>query len=169
MKYCTKCKKIYTDTDRTACVLCGRELISNPNQYSPVDIVTANGFELERIKSALTEESIPFSVRECRDDTGLQILNAAPPENSCISVPLGYYTQTMELLIGIGALQEADELSEEDEKKLQEERTATKQELSPRKSFWIKVLSILLFIGLIAATVFLADIIGRFINPNFYK
>lgn len=167
MKYCTRCKKLYTANDPTACRLCGKPLISDPNHYSPVDVVTANGFELERIKAALTEADIPFSVREARNDTGLQILNAAPPENSCVTVPLGYYTQTMELLIGIGAVQDAEELEEADEEKLQQQRQDLAEEMSPQKRFWVKLLSILLFIGLIAAVVFVADWIGHFINPNF--
>ena len=167
MRYCTKCKKLYTTDDLTTCRLCGKPLIDDPNQYSPVDVVTANGFELERIKAALTEAKIPFTVRETRADTGLQILNAAPPENSCVTVPLGYYTQTMELLIGIGAVQEAEELNADDEAKLLAERQQTQEEMSPRKRFWAQLLSILLFIGLVALVVLFADWIGHFINPNF--
>ncbi len=169
MRYCTKCKKIYTSDESESCTVCGRELISDPSHYSPVNIVTANGFELERIKAALTEAEIPFSVKECPDDTGLQILNSAPPENCTVSVPLGYYSQTVELLIGIGALKEAEELSDEDAQLVAEERQKTEEEMSPRKRFWVKLLSIILFIGLIAGVILLADIIGRFINPSFYQ
>ncbi len=168
MKYCTKCKKLYTDPQQDHCSDCSRALISDPNHHSPVNVVTANGFELERIKSALTEQNIPFAVTQCRDDTGLQILNTAPPENSQISVPLSYYTQTMELLVGIGAVKEASELNEEDEEKLQQERQSFEEEMSPKKRFWVKLLSIILFIGLIAAVVFFADWLGHFINPNFH-
>lgn len=169
MKYCTKCKKLYNDNSAECCSACGKALISDPSHYSPVNIVTANGFELERIKAALTDSDIPFSVRECADDTGLQILNSAPPENCTIFVPLAYYTQTTELLIGIGALKEADELSEEDEQHVAAEKEKNEEEMSPRKRFWVKLLSIILFIGLIAGVIFLADLIGRFINPSFYQ
>ncbi len=168
MKYCTKCKKLYTTDELTACRLCGKALITDPHHHSPVDIITANGFELERIKAALTEADIPFSVRECENDTGLQILNSAPPENSHITIPLSYYTQAMELLVGIGAIKEAEELNASDEEKLQQERQNFEEEMSPRKTFWVKLLSIILFIGLIALVVFVADWIGRFINPNFH-
>ena len=167
MKYCTKCKKLYSAEELTNCSRCGKRLTTNPSHYSPVEVVTANGFELERIKAALTEQNIPFSAQECRNDTGLQILNAAPPENTAITVPLGYYTQTMELLIGIGAVKE-EELNETDEEKIQQERQAFEEEMSPRKRFWVKLLSIILFIGIIAAVVFVADWIGHFINPNFH-
>ena len=169
MKYCKKKKKLYTAEDKDRCTACGKELISDPSHYSPVNVVTANGFELERIRAALTEAEIPFSVRECADDTGLQILNSAPPENCTVSVPLAYYTQTTELLIGIGALKDAEELNDVDEEKVAHEKEKTEEEMSPRKRFWVKLLSIILFIGLIAGVIFLADIIGRFINPSFYQ
>ena len=167
MKYCTKCERRYTDTNASHCTLCGKALIDNPNHYSPVYVVTANGFELERIKASLTDADIPFSVSQTRDDTGLQILNAAPPENSQIFVPLSFYTQTVSILLGIGALNHADEISEQDEEKLQQERSEHEEEMSPKKRFWVKLLSIILFIGILAAVVFLADWIGHFINPNF--
>ena len=168
MKYCTKCKKIENDLQRANCRFCGKALIDNPSHYSPVHIVTANGFELERIKAALTEADIPFTVQQTKDDTGLQILNAAPMENCQVFVPLAYYTDSTSLLIGIGALREAEELDEEEEKRLQEERKKTEEELSPQKRFWVRLLSIIAFIGLVAAVVFLADLIGKLINPNFH-
>ena len=46
MKYCTKCKRLYTDTNESHCTLCGKALIDDPNHYSPVYVVTANGFEI---------------------------------------------------------------------------------------------------------------------------
>ncbi len=167
MKYCTKCKKIDTNDCAESCRFCGRNLISEPNHYSPVHIVTANGFELERIKAALTEAEIPFTVQESRHDAGIQILNSAPMENCDIMVPLSFYTEASDLLIGIGALNEADELSEEDETKMKEARKNTEEELSPRKSFWIKLLSIIVFIAMIGGVILLADLVGRLINPNF--
>ncbi len=167
MKYCTRCKKIDIREDNDTCRFCGRKLITDPNHYSPVHIVTANGFELERIKAALTEAEIPFTVQESRHDAGIQILNSAPMENCDIMVPLSFYTEASDLLIGIGALNEADELSEEDETKMKEARKNTEEELSPRKSFWIKLLSIIVFIAMIGGVILLADLVGRLINPNF--
>ena len=168
MKYCTKCKKIYISDESESCNLCGKKLINNPSHYSPVHIVTANGFELERIKAALTEAQIPFTVNESRADAGIQILNSAPVENCSVMIPLSFYTEASDLLIGIGALKEAEEISEDDELKLKEARQKEENELSPRKSFWIKLLSIIIFIALIGGVIFLADLIGRLINPNFY-
>ena len=167
MKYCTKCKKIFTDDKTEKCPVCSKQMIDDPSRYSPVNIVTANGFELERIKAVLTEAEIPFSVQEAKDDTGLQILNSAPLENSCVFVPLSFYTQSCELLMGIGAIKEAEEMSDDDEMMLIEQREKEFEEMSPQKRFWVKFFSIIGFILIIAATVLVADFIGRFINPNF--
>ncbi len=167
MKYCTKCKKIFTDDKKENCPVCSREMISDPSHHSPVNIVTANGFELERIKAALTNADIPFSVQEEKDDAGLQILNSAPLENNCVFVPLSFYTQSRDLLIGIGALTEAEEISDDDEMTLLEQREKEFEVMSPQKRFWVKLFSIIGFILIIAATVLVADFIGRLINPNF--
>ncbi len=169
MKYCTKCKKIYTGDEAEVCTECGRELVGEPNRFSPVDIVTANGFELERISAALKEAEIPFSTREVKRDMGIQIMNAAPPENCIVTVPLGYYTQASELLIGIGAMTAADELSADDRQKLEEEKNKKEPEQSPTKGAFNKAVLIVMFIILVGITIALADVIGRFINPSFYQ
>ena len=95
MKYCAKCKKIYTKSEPAACPFCGRELIDDPSSFSPVDIVTAHGFELERIAAALKDADIPYSTREVRRDMGIQILNSAPPENCIVTVSLEHYQQAI--------------------------------------------------------------------------
>ncbi len=168
MKYCTRCKRIFRQEELTLCPKCSRKLHDDPHHYSPVDIITANGFELERIKAALTDAQIPFTVQETARDTGLQILNAAPPENCRVFVPLSFYNDAVELLTGIGALSDVEEIDEAESQRLKEERKKEDpEEMSPRKRFWVRVFSILLFIALIAGAVFLADLLIPLINPHF--
>ncbi len=169
MKYCTKCKKVYANDKTEVCPKCRRELISDPNSFSPVDLVTANGFELERIGAALKDEGIPFTTREVKRDMGISIMNAAPPENCIVTVPLGHYKQASELLIGIGAMDEAEELKDEDIEKLSEEENSKEKEEPLTKSTFNKVVLIVMFVILVGITIALADIIGRFINPSFYQ
>lgn len=169
MKYCTRCKRVFQNRELSDCPRCGRALREHPHHYSPVDVLTANGFELERVKAALTEARIPFTVQEVKKDAGIQILNAAPPENCKLFVPLSFYNDACELLIGIGALKESEPLDEAEDKRLKEERKKDDpEEMSPRKRFWVKFFSILLFIALIAAAVFLADLLIPLINPSFH-
>lgn len=169
MKYCAKCKKIYTKSDPEACPSCGRELITDPSSFSPVDIVTAHGFELERIGAVLKEAGIPYSTREIKRDMGIQILNAAPPENCIVTVPLEQYQQAVELLIGIGAMQQAEELSEEDQQQISDDKKKKEQDTSPTKGTFNKVVLIIMFIILVGITIAAADVIGRIINPSFYQ
>ena len=169
MKYCTRCK-IIADDNKNVCIKCGKKLISNPNHYSAVNVITANGFELERIKSAFTDAEIPFSVQQTRNDTGLQILNSAPPENCNIFVPLSSYNDAISILVGIGAIKD-DEIPEMDEQTQNDIKKAKKdaenEELSPRKRFWVKLLSFLGFILILIAVTFFADYIGSLIKQLF--
>lgn len=160
MKYCSKCKKIYINQDTEICLKCGKKLIHNPNLESPVRMVTANGFELERIKAALKDAEIPFSVKQESYDTGLQILNSAPPENCTFFVPIKCCEEAAEILIGIGALSEKDwkEFDEKDLKYLEQSKdNGNEKELSPQKARLIRILSFIGFLIAIAGATWLID------------
>lgn len=168
MKYCSKCKNVHINKELTICPHCRRKLIENPSHNSPVNVVTANGFELERIKSALAQADIPFSIKEERYDTGLQILNSAPPENCSFFVPLSYYDKAIETLIGIGAVNSEilQELDQEDEKFLEQSREQEKQdELPEKKARLIRIFSFLGFLIVLALVAYLADYLLSFVTP----
>lgn len=168
MKYCTKCKQIHTAKELTVCPRCGRKLTENPNYQSPVKAVTANGFELERIRAALTNEDIPFSVKEERYDTGLQILNSAPPENCSFYIPLCHYDKAMETLVGIGAVSEESmqELDRQDKEFLQKSREQEKTEEMPEgKARLIRILSLIGFLAVLVGFAYLADRLLSFVTP----
>ena len=168
MRYCTKCKKLYKGDETEKCFVCGKKTISDPSHYSPVNVVTANGFELERIRAALHDADIPYSYQEARRDTGIQILNSAPPENCDVFVPLSAYAKTMDVLIGIGAVKE--EISQADTEKLREaEKAAEDEELPPEKARRIRILSGITFILLLVLVVWLVDIGFEFVKSLFVK
>ncbi len=168
MRYCTKCKKLYKGDETEKCFVCGKKTISDPSHYSPVNVVTANGFELERIRAALHDADIPYSYQEARRDTGIQILNSAPPENCDVFVPLSAYEKTMNVLIGIGAVKE--EISQADTEKLREaEKAAEDEELPPEKARRIRILSGIAFILLLVLVVWLVDIGFEFVKSLFVK
>ena len=169
MRYCTKCKKLYKGEETEKCFVCGKKTISDPSHYSPVNVVTANGFELERIRAALHDADIPYSYQEARRDTGIQILNSAPPENCDVFVPLSAYEKTMDVLIGIGAVKE-EEISQADTEKLREaEKAAEDEELPPEKARRIRILSGIAFILLLVLVVWLVDIGFEFVKSLFVK
>lgn len=168
MRYCTKCKKLYKGDETEKCFVCGKKTISDPSHYSLVNVVTANGFELERIRAALHDADIPYSYQEARRDTGIQILNSAPPENCDVFVPLSAYEKTMDVLIGIGAVKE--DISQADTEKLREaEKAAEDEELPPEKARRIRILSGIAFILLLVLVVWLVDIGFEFVKSLFVK
>lgn len=169
MRYCTKCKKLYTGEETEKCYICGKKTISDPSHYSPVKAVTANGFELERIRAALDDAEIPYSYQEAPRDAGIQILNSAPPENCDVFVPLSAYEKAMEILIGIGAVKE-EQFSGKDFEKLKEaEKTAADEELSPEKARKIRILSGIAFLLLLAVVVWLVDIGFELVKSLFMR
>ena len=168
MKYCSKCKKVHSNTEIQICPVCRRKLIENPNGFSPVNLITANGFELERIRSALTQADIAFSVKEENYDTGLQILNTAPPENCSFFVPLSHYDKAVETLIGIGALKSnpLEELDKEDEDFLEKSREQEKKEELPEgKARLIRILSFLAFLVFLGIFAFAVDWLLSLVTP----
>lgn len=168
MKYCSKCKNLHFNKELEKCPRCGKRLIDEPSHYSPVKIVTANGFELERIRSALTQADIPFSVTEEKYDTGLQILNSAPPENCAFCVPIAHYDKAVETLVGIGALNEdaIHELDREDEEFLEKSRQQENDDTLPEnKARLIRIFSFLGFLAVLVGFAYLVDWLLSFVTP----
>lgn len=58
MKLCTKCKHLHNDED-AVCSNCNSPLESITDENTPVYLLSAEGFELERVKTALEDNSIP--------------------------------------------------------------------------------------------------------------
>lgn len=166
MRYCTRCKSLCKD-EKEKCPVCGKKTISDPSHFSPVKIITANGFELERIRSALEDANIPYSYNESANDTGLQILNSAPPENCDVFVPLSAYPETIDILAGIGALKDNDIPESSDEIFEKAKKEAKEEELPPQKAELIRILSALAFLAVIAAVVWLTDFIFELIKTAF--
>ena len=171
MKYCGKCKRLFADDSLANCKSCGRRLISDPSHYSPVYLITANGFEFERIRSAIGSAEIPYSYHESVHDAGIQILNSAAPENCDIFVPLSSYADARDILAGIGAWKEEDilDFSEDDEEKLRKAKKTAEQEpeLSPRKAAVIRIVSMIVFLGVLVGVAFLSDLLIGLIKGLF--
>lgn len=172
MKYCSKCKKIYFDFEGERCPSCNRKLIDEPNHFSPVYIITANGFELERIRAALESADIPYSYQNEKRETGIRILNSAPPENCEVFVPVSAYQDAVDVLVGIGAITEDNipEINKDDIEKLnktKKEAAKEEEELSPGKARIIRIFSFIGFLLILAATVYFADVIVALVK-NFF-
>ena len=154
IKYCFRCKKIY-DTENNICSECGKKLVEHPAGESPVAIITTGGFELERVKAALEDEGIPCSVQEARGNVNMKILNNADNGENIIMIPLAAYNHACDVLIGIGAMKPQDNtLTVPDDIKIEN----TDEEMSPRKRFWVRAGSIVLFIIVVWLAITATDI-----------
>ena len=167
MRYCTKCKKIIKAENETACPFCGRKTISDPSHFSPVKLITANGFEFERIRASLDDADIPYSYNEAPRDAGIQILNSAPPENCDIYVPLSAYSDACDTLAGIGAFKEEDMPDSSDEMLTNARESAKAEDLDPSNAKKIRILSLIAFILILAGVTFLTDFIIELIKSAF--
>ncbi len=172
MKYCTRCKKLYFNSEDKQCPLCSRKLIENPNHFSPVYIITANGFELERIRAALESADIPYSYQNEKRETGIRILNSAPPENCEVFVPVSAYSDAMDILVGIGAVEDGKipDIGKDDRESLdksKKEASEAEEELPPGKARLVRILSFIVFLLILAATVYLADFIIALVKSQF--
>lgn len=153
IKYCSRCKKIF-DSKLDKCQFCEKKLIENPAGESPVCIMTSGGFELERIKSALESESIPCSVSNSKGNIGMKILNEGDLGENDVIVPLAFYNEARELLIGIGAMKPEDgEITVPEDISVQD----LDSEMTPRKRFWVRLASIILFVLIVWIVVAATD------------
>lgn len=154
IKYCSRCKKIY-DTETDKCCECGKILIENPAGESPVCLITTGGFELERIKAALDGDGIPCSVSEARGNVNMKILNNGDNGENMVMIPLAAYNHACDVLIGIGAMEPEDNtLTVPDNIKIEN----PDNEMSPRKRFWVRVASIILFIIVVWLAITATDV-----------
>lgn len=66
MKYCSKCKRLHND-EETVCKSCKAQLKTITDENTPVYLLTASGFELQRVKAALEDSTVPCdaTIRKC--------------------------------------------------------------------------------------------------------
>ena len=126
MKYCKKCNLLVKD-DLNSCTKCGKALESSVSDKSPVVVVTASGFEKERICTVLTDNDIPYSVRVVTQKGIPTEMNAVTGNSKTahqIVVPYEFYNKAMEQLVGINAVQLTNEELQSLTEALEEEESS---------------------------------------------
>ena len=161
MKICVSCKKLYAD-EQEKCPLClaSLEVVKDD---TPVALLEAEGFETERIKAALTDADIPFSLSytESAPET-----MSAQSQRASIIVPYMYFKQSVEVCIGIGAL--APDCSEAQFAQQTNTSVRTQEEnMSRAKRTTVKIASAIAFLLLVAAVVFATDFVTGLIKGLF--
>lgn len=174
MKYCKKCNLLIKD-DLNSCTKCGKALDNSvPSAKSPVVIVTASGFEKERICTVLTDNDIPYSVRVAPKKGIPTEMNAVTGNSKAehqIAVPYEFYNKAMEQLVGINAIQLSDEdlqsLTEALEKEESSNKSSNIDDYFSVKNRVIRIVSAFAFFVLVALVIFGVDAIMAIIKAFF--
>ena len=162
MKYCKKCKRTYSD-NAGKCENCGKPLFELDDDNTPVYLLSASGFERERIMTALVSNGIPCDSRINKDDVpSAEIITGVDNAIEDILVPASAYEKAYEICVGIGAVKLDGETTI-----VEEQRSEEFEEMPPKKRTAVKILSAILFIIIVALVIFGTDAITGFIKGLF--
>lgn len=174
MKYCKKCN-LLVKNNIDKCTECGNLLDnSQPLDKSPVVVVTASGFEKERICTILEEKNIPYSVRVVTKK-GIPTQSDAVTGNSKtahhIIVPYEFYNKAMEQLVGINAVNLTDDELQSLTEALEREESSGKKPSADDyfsvKNRVIRIVSAIAFFALVALVIFGVDAVMAIIKAFF--
>ncbi len=173
MKLCTKCKRLHNDED-TVCSNCNSTLENITDDNTPVYLLSANGFELQRIKTALEDSCVPCDSIVRDKELRKQEFNNKSAMSD-ILVPYAAYEKAYDICIGIGAIKEDDtqildntETSDFENAENQEATLDEKfEKMSGVKRTTVRVASAVVFLALIALAVYGTDAITAFIKGFF--
>lgn len=173
MKYCSKCKRLHND-EETVCKSCKAQLKTITDENTPVYLLTASGFELQRVKAALEDSTVPCdaSIRKCVENR--YNANAATGyDNSSyvVYVPYSAYEKAFDTCVGIGAIKLEGEEVLDDDTEYSENKGDTLddkfEKMTGAKRTTFRVISAVIFLLLIALAVFGTDAIMNLIKGFF--
>lgn len=168
MKYCKKCKHIYNDVDQN-CSACSKALEEITDENTPVYLISASGFELQRVKAALEDSGIPCDGARRKKSQSAEAVTGYDTSETDILVPFSAYEKAYDVCVGIGAIKEDGEQILDDESQgADDEKSATLdeqfEEMSGVKRTTFRIISAILFFLLIALVVYGTDAITGFIK-----
>lgn len=164
MRYCKKCKRIYYE-NKDVCE-CGSKSFLNeaPKPEDPTYLTTASGFELERITAVLEDEGMPFETHFVKKaSSSVPVISGTTTGNANILVPFAKLQDAKDILIGISAKEYPGEVVEKEEKAKDNDI----QHMSRAKRTTLKVISLVMFLALVAAVVFATDFVTGWIKGLF--
>ena len=165
MQYCKKCKRVYQD-EMEYCTSCRsrKPLLPLTDSSTPVYLTSADGFERERIQTALTDNGIPNDSVIVEEDIMPASVKGYSSSWRDILVPYSAYDKAYDICVGIGAVK-----LEGEEKIIDEDPPAEEfEDMPPAKRTTVKILSAILFIIVAALIIFGTDAITGFIKGLFH-
>lgn len=168
MKYCNSCRKLHNDNEET-CTQCKKTLSNVEDKNTPVFLISAEGFEKDRIIAALSDAGIPSDIKRQKKDNSANAVTGVDMSDINILVPYQAYEKAYDVCVGIGAIkEEGEEIVEDDQYETPKEKSLDKQleEMNGGSKAGRIVLAIMLLI-LVALAVFGTDAITGFIGNLF--
>ena len=165
MKYCNKCKRTYDDSQER-CTNCKskKPLLPIEDENTPVYLISADGFERERIQTALTDNGIPSDSIIREEDIMPKAVKGYSTSWRDILVPYSAYDKAYDICVGIGAVKPEGEV-----KVIEEEAEAEEfEDMPPAKRTTVKIISAILFIIIASMVIFGTDAITGFIKGLFH-
>lgn len=159
--YCNRCHRIYDDG--SSCPRCKRPLQNDIKPSTPVTVVSASGFERDRITAALEDENIPFATRAEKKEISADAVTGFDSSRYRIEVPFSSYKKAMELLVGINAVAPPQEELENIEN-MPDTNEDEFDDMSPRKRMLVRIISIILLILVVALVILGVDAVTAIIK-----
>lgn len=169
MKICDKCKHIHND-EELMCNECKRPLEIIEDENTPVYILSAEGFELSRVRTALEDNGVPCDVSAKKKNISAEAVTGYDSSEYDLLVPYSAYEKAYDICVGIGAINEGEaEILDNDGQPLENVKTATEEfeEMSGVKRTTIRVVSAVLLIVIFCMVIWGTDYIMEFIKYLF--
>ena len=113
MKYCKKCKHIHEDKF-DICTECRKpqQLYPIEDENTPVFLLSASGFEAQRVQSALESGGIPSDLAARKNNLSADAVTGSDINDKDILVPYSAYDKAYDICVGIGAIKpEGEEIT----------------------------------------------------------
>lgn len=163
MKYCPKCKKIYTQ-EQNLCAECKNSVLASvKDKQTPLLLCNCNASQREMLMSALKENGIASGYENQSQHSGMAM------EGFDVLVPAGMYKSAYNIAVEMGMI-EYDEDFYESFEQLQlmaNDEAETFEEMSPAKRTTVRILSAFALIVLFALVILGVDYVLALIKNLF--
>ena len=161
MKICDKCRRIYND-EELMCSECKRPLEIIEDENTPVYMLSAQGFELSRVCTALEDNGVPCDTAAKKKNISAEAVTGYDSSEYDLLVPYSAYEKAYDICVGIGAIDEGEaEILNDDGQPAEKVKSATEEfeEMSGVKRTTIRIISAVLLIAVFCVVIWGTDYI----------
>lgn len=168
MKYCKKCKHLHND-NKELCTACKKPLYEITDETTPVYLISAGGFELQRIKTALEDSKIPCDSIPQKYTTSAEAVTGYDMSYRDIVVPYAAYEKAYDVCVGIGAIKKGEEeiIEEPDNNSEYNAEPEEFEQMDSKKRMIVRIVSAAFLIIIFALVIYGTDFITGFIKGLF--